>query len=90
MKKYDSHLGVDKYLPTKRIIILSLVVTMAYYFLFTLNHYFARPSFDNRETEQIPEKEVKVIDFRSEVLKEQELSQNADEPAGGTQARTKE
>ena len=31
---------------------LSLVVTMAYYFLFTLNHYFARPSFDERETEQ--------------------------------------
>ena len=59
MKKYGSHLGVDKYLPTKRIIILSLVVTMAYYFLFTLNHYFARPSFDNRETEQIPKKEVK-------------------------------
>ena len=25
---------------------------MAYYFLFTLNHYFARPSFDNQETEQ--------------------------------------
>ena len=25
---------------------------MAYYFLFTLNHYFARPSFDERETEQ--------------------------------------
>ena len=31
---------------------LSLVVTMAYYFLFTLNHYFARPSFDEREAEQ--------------------------------------
>ena len=57
--KSSSHFGVDKYLPTKRIIILSLVVTMAYYFLFTLNHYFARPSFDNREAEQMPEKEAK-------------------------------
>ena len=31
---------------------LSLVVTMAYYFLFTLNHYFGRPSFDERKAEQ--------------------------------------
>lgn len=37
----------------------------------------------------IPDKEVKVIDFRSEVLKEQELSQAADEPVA-TQAKAKE
>ena len=52
MNRFRSLFGVDTYLPTKRIVILSLVITMAYYFLFTLNHYFARPSFDNQETEQ--------------------------------------
>ncbi len=52
MNRIRAHIHVDKYLPLKRIVILSLVVTMAYYFLFTLNHYFARPSFDERETEQ--------------------------------------
>ena len=51
MNRTSTKISVDKYLPIKRIVILSLVVTMAYYFLFTLNHYFARPSFDNRETE---------------------------------------
>lgn len=52
MNRFSSLFGVDTYLPTKRILILSLVITMAYYFLFTLNHYFARPSFDNQEAEQ--------------------------------------
>ena len=52
MNRFSSLFGVDTYLPTKRIVILSLAITMAYYFLFTLNHYFARPSFDNQETEQ--------------------------------------
>lgn len=52
MSRIRTHINVDRYLPIKRIVILSLVVTMAYYFLFTLNHYFARPSFDERETEQ--------------------------------------
>ena len=37
----------------------------------------------------IPDKEIKVIDFRSEVLKQQEQSQNAEEPAPA-QAKTKE
>ena len=53
MNSIRAHINVDKYLPIKRIVILSLVVTMAYYFLFTLNHYFARPSFDEREAEQM-------------------------------------
>ena len=52
MNRIRAHIVVDKYLPIKRIVILSFVVTMAYYFLFTLNHYFARPSFDEREAEQ--------------------------------------
>ena len=37
----------------------------------------------------IPDKEIKVIDFRSEVLKQQEQSQNTEEPAPA-QAKTKE
>ena len=53
MNKVSSHFGIDKYLPIKRIVILSLTVTMAYYFLFTLNYYFARPSFDSHESEQM-------------------------------------
>ena len=36
---------VDKYLSLKRIVILSLTITIAYYSLFALSHYFARPSF---------------------------------------------
>ena len=47
---------VDKYLSIKVIVILSLTITMAYYFLYTLNHYFGRPSFANKETEQLTEK----------------------------------
>lgn len=39
---------------------------MAYYFLFTLNHYFARPSFDEREAEQLQndaKDEAKTLQF---------------------------
>ena len=38
----------------------------------------------------IPEKEIKVIDFKSELKREQELSQAADETAGNAKAKTKE
>ena len=66
MSRIRSHIDIDRYLPIKRIVILSLVVTMAYYFLFTLNHYFARPSFDERETEQMQDEgdgHAKVLKF---------------------------
>ncbi len=66
MSRIRSHIDVDKYLPIKRIVTLSLVVTMAYYFLFTLNHYFARPSFDEREAEQLQndaKDEAKTLQF---------------------------
>ena len=46
---------VDKYLSIKVIVLFSLVITLAYYFLYTLNHYFGRPSFANKETEQLEE-----------------------------------
>lgn len=57
---------VDKYLSFKVIVILSLAITMAYYFLYTLNHYFGRPSFANKETEQLaenPEGKSNIIRF---------------------------
>ena len=51
----------------KRIVFLSIVVTMAYYFLFTLNHYFSRPTFDNQETEQALDEDddnANTVEFR--------------------------
>ena len=57
---------VDKYLSFKVVVILSLAITMAYYFLYTLNHYFGRPSFANKETEQLadnPEGKSNIIRF---------------------------
>ena len=55
MNAATTNIQVDNYLSIKRIVFLSVVVTMAYYFLFTLNHYFSRPTFDNQETEQVLE-----------------------------------
>ena len=52
MNTGHTNIVIDKYLSFKRIILLAIVVTMAYYFLFTLNHYFSRPTFDNQEAEQ--------------------------------------
>lgn len=53
MNTAHTNIGTDKYLSIKRIVFISVIVTMAYYFLFTLNHYFSRPTFDNQETEQV-------------------------------------
>lgn len=49
MNRANTNIIVDKYLSIRRIILLSIAVTAAYYFLFTLNHYFSRPTFDNQE-----------------------------------------
>ena len=38
---------VDDYLSMKRIFMLSLAITVAYYALFALSHYFGRPTFAN-------------------------------------------
>ena len=66
MNKNYTNNDVDKYLSIKVIVILSLAITMAYYFLYTLNHYFGRPSFANKETEQLaenPEGKSNIIRF---------------------------
>ena len=45
---------VDKYLSLKRIVMLSLAITIAYYSLFALSHYFGRPSFaSSNEQEEV-------------------------------------
>ena len=50
---------VDNYLSLKRIVMLSLAITIAYYALFGLSHYFGRPSFTSSNEEEVikPEKE---------------------------------
>ena len=45
---------VDKYLSLKRVVMLSLAITIAYYSLFALSHYFGRPTFaSSNEQEEV-------------------------------------
>ena len=62
---------VDHYLSLKRIVFLSLAITVAYYALYTFSHYFGRPSFANSDDEEMldPEKEH-VVDPSKSVFKE--------------------
>jgi len=67
MNGNSTHNDVDKYLSIKIIVLLSFAITIAYYFLYTLNHYFGRPSFANKETEQVAKNtksKSKIIQFR--------------------------
>ena len=70
MNGISTHKDVDKYLSIKIIVLLSIGLTMAYYFLYTLSHYFGRPSFSTQESEhdeQVSEKakaKSKIIQFR--------------------------
>ena len=50
---------VDNYLSLKRIVMMSLAITIAYYALFALSHYFGRPSFASSNDQEVvePEKE---------------------------------
>lgn len=46
--------NVDEYLSLRRVLIISLTITMAYYILYTLSHYYGRPSFGNSDnTEEV-------------------------------------
>ena len=46
--------NVDEYLSLRRVLIISLTVTLAYYILYTLSHYYGRPSFGNSDnTEEV-------------------------------------
>ena len=45
---------VDEYLSLRRVLIISLTITLAYYILYTLSHYYGRPSFGNSDnTEEV-------------------------------------
>ena len=46
--------NIDEYLSLRRVLIISLTITMAYYILYTLSHYYGRPSFGNSDnTEEV-------------------------------------
>ena len=53
---------VDKYLSLKRIVMLSLAITVFYYSLYALSHFFGRPSFagSNNQEEVVLEKDHTV------------------------------
>lgn len=53
MKRTTRH-NVDEYLSLRRVLIISLTITLAYYILYTLSHYYGRPSFGNSDnTEEV-------------------------------------
>ena len=58
------------------------------YFLGTVEN--KREFMKNTANKLIPDKEVKVIDLKSELKREQELSQAASEKEDGAKAKTKE
>ena len=69
--------------------------TLVLALLFALGYFFGaidqkREFLKNTANKLIPEKEIKVIDFKKEVKKEQEMSQAAEEIISSMEAKTKE
>ena len=69
--------------------------TLALALLFALGYFLGavgqkREFLKNTANKLIPEKEIKVIDFKKEVKKEQEMSQAAEEIISSMEAKTKE
>lgn len=69
--------------------------TLVLFLLFMIGYFLGsvdnkREFVKNTANKLIPEKEVKVIDFKSEVQREQELSQAVEEITGKAKAKTKE
>ena len=61
----------DKYISLKRIVMLSLTITLAYYAIFVLMHYFSRPMFDNPvEMESLNDQDFVVLNGDTLQLKE--------------------
>ena len=53
---------VDNYLSLKRIVMMTLAITIGYYSLFALSHYFGRPSFaDANEQEEFEREKEHVV-----------------------------
>jgi hypothetical protein len=60
---------VDNYLSLKRIVILSLAITVAYYSLYALSHYFGRPYFaSSNDQELVGAKEDFIVDASKSVF----------------------
>lgn len=69
--------------------------TLVLALLFALGYFLGavdkkREFLKNTANKLIPEKEIKVIDFKKEVKKEQEMSQAAEEIISSMEAKTKE
>ena len=67
----DTFNEVDNYISLKRIVMLSLTITLAYYAIFILTHYFSRPMFDNPiEIESLDGQDFVVLNGDTLQLKE--------------------
>ena len=67
----DTFNEVDNYISLKRIVMLSLTITLAYYAIFVLTHYFSRPMFDNPiEIESLDGQDFVVLNGDTLQLKE--------------------
>ena len=69
--------------------------TLVLALLFALGYFFVaidqkREFLKNTANKLIPDKEIKVIDFKKEVKKEQEMNQAAEEIISSMEAKTKE
>lgn len=69
--------------------------TLVLALLFTLGYFLGaidkkKEFLKNTANKLIPEKEIKVIDFKKEVKKEQEMNQAAEEIISSMEAKTKE
>lgn len=69
--------------------------TLVLALLFALGYFLGaidqkREFLKNTANKLIPEKEIKVIDFKKEVKKEQEMNQTAEEIISNMEAKTKE
>ena len=78
----------------KWIVILTAVCS-ALALLFALGYFLGaidkkKEFLKNTANRLIPEKEIKVIDFKKEVKKEQEMNQAAEEIISSMEAKTKE
>ena len=62
---------VDNYISLKRIVMLSLAITLAYYAIFVLINYFSRPMFDNPiEMESVDDQDFVILNGDTLQLKE--------------------
>lgn len=69
--------------------------TLVLALLFALGYFLGaidqkREFLKNTANKLIPDKEIKVIDFKKEVKKEQEMNQTAEEIISNMEAKTKE